>query len=82
MMYFLFGIVFGWLIGLTYSQFRRETPKENVWEFKPTTQATTIDSGFFKENLTSEQKAEFLAGDRVGEIIKNKEDVRLDDILV
>lgn len=86
MIFFLFGIVFGWLIGLTCFQFRKEAPIENVWKFQPTTRSATIDPGFFVETknpINTERKVQFLGGDRVGEIIKGKkEDVRLDDVLV
>lgn len=81
MILFLFGIVFGWLIGLTCFQFRREVPVKDpspvTWTghltYPKTTVAHTTDFG----------KAEFIENDRVSEIIKGKkEDVRLDDILV
>lgn len=79
MMYFLFGIVFGWLIGLTCFQFRREIPA-------PTPEMWTLDDLVIQPSTKSGTiggTAEFLNPDRVGEIIKGKkEDVRLDDILI
>lgn len=68
MIYFLLG----WLICLTWYVFRpKETPKKSEkWE-KPIHEYTGIPS-----------RAEFLKDTRVNEIIKDKNNLIIDDILV
>ena len=77
MTYFLFGIVFGWLIGLTCFHFRKEIPRVDTWTYDAPSPVPRVTSTVTRET------AEFIDPDRVGEIIKGKkEEVRLDDILV
>lgn len=76
MIHFLFGLVIGWLIALTLLKFRGETERKEVWKV-PRATITPANTPTY----TSLGTAVFLEQDRVGEIIKGKEDVKLDDIL-
>lgn len=78
MIWFLLGLIVGWLGILTYLQFRRENLGKEIWKLGPVSQGTSIDPDFY----VTEQRAEFIENDRISQIINGKDDVKLDDILI
>lgn len=73
---YLLGFILGYIVAFSILHFRREKPRTEIWNVSKT------PPNYPEYLQKTRETAEFIHNDRAGEILKERPDSKMDDILV